>query len=352
MDGMRVGLKTSLNATTGYGRDGIGLVRALTRAGAQVSLQPTQVYPPLPQDICMALAEQPAADVDVLIHHVDPANLGLTEYDVAHAGQVLAWSMWEYTKFSEPMVDLVAPRLSGYHKMLAYDETSRSAFDGLGAAAPTSILQGGFEPDEWILRPEDRSRDWYSDEFVFIIAGDLTPRKNAYAAMRTVQRLADDGFDVVLRVKSRAKLPTQISQLYPVVQTFDGIWDQQQMREFYATAHAYLAPSWGEGKNLPALESATTGCVPVLSACGGHSQWAQEGASILVSGCYNNYSEMPYLVVDEDRMFEECRTLVENRTLARSLGDAAASTYPSSMSWDRAVADLSVIVERGVVNVP
>lgn len=335
-----VGLRIPLNASTGYGRDGIGLSRALVRAGVRVSLQPSHVYPPLPTDIADMLTVEPDERFDLLLHHIDPSQLGLYGADVEQSTVCYAWTMWEYTKFSPELAEKVAPRLTGYNRVLAYDAVSEAALSALGTPTPISILQGGYEPDEWVVEPGEPCRDWRAETFIFTIAGDLQLRKNAYAAMRVVQRLADEGYDVVLRAKSRGPLPERVTELYPVVESYYGVWSQQQMREFYSNAHVYLAPSWGEGKNLPALEAGTSGCALVLSACGGHKQWAHPAAAVLVEGTYNEYSEMPYLVVDEQKMYEECKALVEDRDKARALGRKASEIYPTTMSWDRVVRDL------------
>lgn len=343
---LSIALRAPVNPTTGYGRDGIGLALALARAGVRLTLQPTFVIGGLPKEFTDLLTHEPADHFDALIHHVEPDNLGLTTRDLDVADLRYAWSMWEFTRFSDLQIQRIVPRLQGYDRIVAYDKTSAAAFSGLQWPSEVDVLQGGYEPGDWLTEPSTPLRDWDDDTFVFSIAGDLTPRKNTFAACRVMQQLRADGVDVVLRVKSRAKMPMQASQIYPDVEFYDGVWEQKRMRDFYATSHGYIAPSWGEGKNLPALEAATTGAVPVLSACGGHRQWARPDSSVLVDGAYNFYEETPYFVVDEGEMYDKCKALVEDRGRAREMGDLAADTYPRTMSWDRAASDILTLVRE------
>ena len=76
---LKVLLKTPMSVYTGYGNDGIGIARALMRSGADVYLQPTHVDAPLPEDIAMLLTKRLVAPFDLMIHHVDPAQLGELE---------------------------------------------------------------------------------------------------------------------------------------------------------------------------------------------------------------------------------------------------------------------------------
>lgn len=338
---IRVHLKTPLNGSTGYGRDGIGLSRALARANVELSLQPISVTPPIPVDVAGMLTVEPKPPYDLLLHHLPPDTLGLTQYEKEQSYRQFAWSMWEYENFHASLVDTVAPRLTGYSKLLAYDETSVKAFEALGTDTPIDRLQGGYEPAPWMLDDETPCRDWHSDPFVFVIAGDLHHRKNPYAAMAAVQRLADEGHPVELRLKARHErnIPPGVTERYPCVKVFTGLWSDQQMRDFYAMAHCYVAPSWGEGKNLPALEAGTTGCALVLSDCGGHRAWAMPTFAQLVGGKMNTY-DAAFLQVDADGLYEACKSLVTDRQKARQMGVQAANTLPVTMSWDRVVRDL------------
>ena len=75
---MRILCKLPLNPFSGYGTDGIGIVRALLGAGCDVYLDPTFVSPPLPPDVAELLTKRLEAPFDLLIHHVDPAQMGLS----------------------------------------------------------------------------------------------------------------------------------------------------------------------------------------------------------------------------------------------------------------------------------
>jgi glycogen synthase len=52
-----------------------------------------------------------------------------------------------------------------------------------------------------------------------------------------------------------------------------NVWPEDVLREFYAAQHVLLAPSRGEGKNMPALEFQSTGGAVIATNWGGHQQW-------------------------------------------------------------------------------
>lgn len=342
--GLRVNLAIPLNSSSGYGNDGIGLSRALLRAGCDLSLEPSHVMPPLPWDIAQLLTIEPRPPYDLLLQHLYPMGLGLTHASVKQAYKKIAWTMWEFYNFKESEQAEVKGRTTGFDKVLLYDETSKAAYESLGEGLPPlGLLQGGYEPDPWILQPEDRRRDWGGETFRFVIAGDLQQRKNPFLAMRVVQRLADEGYNVELVVKTRHEnsFPIDVRTLYPCVRVFAGNWSQKMMRQYYADAHCYLAPSLGEGKNLPALEAGTTGCAIIASDIGGHRMWAHPVFATLIGGNKTGeYDERLHIRVDEGQFYNACKELVEDRAKAQSMGEQASRIIPASMSWDRVVQDL------------
>lgn len=93
---VKVLVKTPISAYTGYGRDGIGLVQALLRCGADVYLQPTHVSPPLPPEITRLFEKPLQKPFDLVIDHEDPARLEVPSALRKEEGVTLAWSMWEY----------------------------------------------------------------------------------------------------------------------------------------------------------------------------------------------------------------------------------------------------------------
>lgn len=348
---LRVKLSIPVAPRDGYGSDGIGLAQAFMRQGIDVYLDPAYVQPPLPQDVANILTKDFNPPYDIHIKHVNPVALKLTEQEKQESYKCLAWSMWEQSSFSEDKAPKVKDALDDYLKILAYDDISKEAFESTGTTTPVSILQGGYDPRPW-APTEHRplaQRDWHSEEFVFVMAGSITPRKDPYVALKALSKLYDEGYKVKFYIKTLipGTVPHLLTKSYPFLRIVEGAWTQEQMRTLYESAHCYLGPSWGEGKNLPALEAGTTGTALILSDCGGHRGWARPEIATLVGGQTVTYDGETSLRVDVDLLADACRDLIENRNKARQMGEMASQILPYTMSWDRVAEDLLLIHARG-----
>src|SRR5262245_53033106 len=94
---VKVLVKGAVSPYTGYGQDTIGIVGALTRLGLDVYLQPSHVDPPLPPAIAALLTKRLEAPFDLLIHHTDPGQLGVSPEAQRASSLAVGWTMWEYT---------------------------------------------------------------------------------------------------------------------------------------------------------------------------------------------------------------------------------------------------------------
>lgn len=349
---LRIKLSIPLNIFDGYGQDGVGLTQALLRKGVDVYLDPAYVKPPLPAEVAQLLTKADNPPYDVHIKHVNPVALKLEEEEKLESYRLLVWSMWEWESFDEDKAPLVRDALNEYNKVLAYDDVSVKAFESTGTETPVSMLQGGYDPDPWMgteHRPLAR-RDWNAEEFVFVMAGSITPRKDPYVALRALSKLYDEGYKVKLYIKTLkpGSVPHLLKDSYPFLEILEGAWPQEKMRDLYEKAHCYIGPSWGEGKNLPALEAGTTGTALILSDCGGHRGWAGDSEfATLVGGRQFTYEGSPALRVDDDLLAEACRELIDDRQKARHMGEMASRILPQTMSWDRVADELLYVHVRG-----
>jgi hypothetical protein len=162
----------------GYAKDTCGLARALSRAGIDVYLEPTYCSPPLTQDIANLLTKHLQAPFDLLIHHSDPDNIGITKAAAACSDVVVGWSMWEMSK-PKPLAQRsgsFARRLGPFDLFLMYDQVGLDAWKPYGPKTQAwGVLQGGYESAEWKYFPD---RDWFGDRFMFIQHGQLHGRKS------------------------------------------------------------------------------------------------------------------------------------------------------------------------------
>ena len=346
---LRVLLKSPLNALTGYGRDGLALACALERAGCHVMLHPISLCPPVPSQVAQMLTRPIEAPFDLLVNHVDPAQLGITSGERKSARVAVAWTMWEWEAIGpQAWEDTLGLRLERFDHLLCYDDTTSGALapyvrmGPAGTSVPEPhLLQGGYDPEFWATDP--RERDW-SGPIRFGMAGVLNQRKNPFAAIEAFEEVVrrHPGTELHLKTMDRSLHPG-LEDRYEGLHLHYAFWTDAQMREFYRSIHAYVAPSWGEGKNLPAIEAATTGAVPVVSDVGGHRMWASSELAYVVPGEWADLGGQRGVRVDQGALVEAMCRVVTHRAEARQKGEVAARTLPSQMCWDAVVARLLAV---------
>jgi glycosyltransferase involved in cell wall biosynthesis len=335
---MRIHLKIPVGSFTGYGRDGIELTRVFLEHGHDVTLTPVSCNPPIPPEVAHLLTKYPSYPQDLTIHHLSPDQLGIHEHQVERSHLNIAWTMWEFLKFGPTREDSIKQRLENYDHVYVYDETSYSAISELRPEG-VSILQGGYAPDFW---RSTGSRDYFDDQLRLCMAGALGPRKDPYVAAEAVRQLRDEGLNVHLTLK--CSTPHEIHPMFDVaykdsVTVVRDTWPDSTMKELYENSHIYLATSWGEGKNLPALEAGTTGCALLLSDCGGHRQWGRSSdfATLMKGDIQEHEVGLPSVRMDVEVVKCHIKELYENRTKLREMGEAAAVQLPREMSWEAVV---------------
>ena len=333
--------------STGYGRDGIGMARALVRRGYEVSLESSWIMPPLPQDVALLLTIEPSPPFDLYISHAPPMQFGVPAPYSESIYKSVAWTMWEFSDLAPGMHDQVINNMKAFDHVIVNDTDTLAVFEKLDPDRKFPIVQGGYEPDLWEVDP-DSERDWDADTFIVGIAGEMSGRKDPYVAMRAVQRLADEGYNIELRVKCRYnEVPKAVMERYKAVKVFYGYWPQEKMRQFYSGLHCYVAPSWGEGLNLPAIESGTTGAALLVSDVAGHRAWALGGevATLLSVERGRVQDDMWHAKVIEDEFVEHLRDLADNREYAKQRGANAARVLPAMMSWDQAISRMLDVID-------
>jgi glycosyltransferase involved in cell wall biosynthesis len=346
----RVLLKTALTPLTGYGNDGLGLAIALQDAGWDVSLDPSTVNPPLPARVAALLTRPIEPPYDLLLHHASPIELGLYPGMERSAKLKMAWTMWEFSSMGPDFEGLVGPshfarpfslHLASYDVIGAYDDVSAQALsEHVATDGPKLIkIQGGYWADQWHVDP--RTRVW-SGTFKFLMNGAMGERKNPFSAIEAFKLCKEqhgDAFDAELHIKTTARtLHPKMEEAYPWLKIHYATWTHEQMVAYYLSGHCFVAPSWGEGKNLPALEAQTTG-IPVLATrIGGHAEWMSDDWS------YN----IPFELGEHIPGVKSARANVEgfaaklwevysDRELCRRKGELAARTIPSMCDWSKVV---------------
>jgi glycosyltransferase involved in cell wall biosynthesis len=336
---MKVLIKAPLSTFSGYGNDGIGMTRAFMRAGADVYLEPTAVQAPLPEDVAMLLTKRLETPFDLFINHVDPMSLEATPEHRRGSKVNVAWTMWESTDFGNMKgTRTLRKRLKDFDAFVGYDFNTINGVDKF-YDGDKFVVQGGFEPGDW---PEVE-RDWDEKEFYFCMVGMLSTRKNPFAAVQAFIEL--QGEDVEFAKHARLSLKTMVPGLhsrmedaYPNLRIYYQIWTDDVLRQFYASQHVLLAPSRGEGKNMPALEFQSMGGVVVASDFGGHQQWLNSEYNYRIKTELVPVDAQHPTTLQAEVDIEDLKRIMlhlfRNRTEAKEKGRTAARVIPAQNSWD------------------
>lgn len=359
---MKVLLDIPLSPFTGYGNDGIGLARAFMRWGADVYLSPSIVQAPLPEDVAHLLTKKLEVPFDLIINHHDPAALRSSEEQSRSADVVVAWTMWEYSNFGNlPGRSKLKKNLKYFDALVGYDTVSSDCLREYAHKGQSVLtVQGGYWPEDW---PVSKGRQWNekasdgSTRFSFIMNGQLHNRKDPFVAIQAFQELKNDpavefdGAELHLHT-TLPGLHSAMEQVIPKLRIHYTLWPQEVLYKFYESAHVLLAPSRGEGKNMPALEMQSTGGAVIATNWGGHTQWLNKEYSYPL-----NYDLAP---VDEnsphtynarasiEHMKELMLHAYQNRDEVQRKGELASRIIPKLCSWDSVVERLLLQLKDSV----
>lgn len=344
---MKFLLRIPLSSFTGYGRDGTGMVQALVRAGHDVYLQPSELQAPIPEDVAQLLTKPLIAPFDVTIVHLDPGRLEVEEEYRLTTKKLIAWTMWEWESFGNLKGrSKLRKQLKRYDAVIGYDEVTagcfREYYDG-----PIHVLQGGFDAKEL----DYIERDWEDDVFRFCMVGVLSMRKNPYAAIRAFAELneEDENFKKNARLVLKTTAPpgffVRMEEVYPNLRIIYETWDRETLIDFYAHMHVLLAPSWGEGKNLPALEFLTTGGGVLATNWGGMAYWMDEDYAYPLDyelTSMDSYSsQVRSAKVSHEDLKAKMLHAFYNREEVKQKGLLASKVIPEEFSWDRVIEKLT-----------
>jgi glycogen synthase len=138
-------------------------------------------------------------------------------------------------------------------------------------------------------------------------------------------------------------LHSAMEQWVPKLRVHYASWPEDVLKEFYATQHVLLAPSRGEGKNMPALEFQCMGGAVIATNWGGHTGWLSPEYAYPL-----NYTLMPLdhnptvfnARADKEHMKALMLHAFRNRAEVKHKADLAADVISQTMSWDSVVQKL------------
>lgn len=246
--------------------------------------------------------------------------------------------MWEWESFLGTGRSSLKNRLKDFDGLLMYDETTVKAltpFIPKGLAA--SKLQGGF----WSSDVQPQKRDW-TGPMRFCMLGKLHERKNPFAAIEVFRRLSEkhgDGFNAELHLKTtETGLHPKMQDVYPWLTIYQKYWPREVVLSFYAQMHCYLAPSRGEGKNVPALEAMASGIPVIATQYGGHNEWLGSDWAYPLRWTPREWKGFGVCAEPDIDHFEELVwQAYSNREETRRKGDLAARVIPPMCDWVKVV---------------
>jgi hypothetical protein len=371
---LKVLVKSPYSQYSGYGTDGYGIIRALREWGCDVYAQPTWLDVPVPRDLLPVFAKELAGPFDLLINHWDPAHLGITREARQFSRVAVAWTMWEFAggpgKDGQGVSGLV-PHCKGrsglpstlrwFDMVLGYDEVSLAALEPyIPRRVHRGVLQGGFDAGMW--KPAER--DWHGDRFGFIMHGALNARKCPWTAIEAFTQLKFEkgpefeGASLALHTNAPGTLFPELNGPFKDqrLRVFVEAFDKATLDEFYRAGHCLLAPSRGEGKNLPALEFQATGGVVAATDFGGHRQWLNaDYAYPLDYELKPTFEDQPWAAHDArvpvEHMKERIWHIYTHRAEAKRKAQLASRIIPQMCDWQVVIENLFRRV-RDVVDGP
>lgn len=350
---MKVLVRAPVNPHSGYGGDGIGMLMALRQAGCDVYVDPMHVQAPLPMDVAELFTKRLEPPFDLYLHHTDPGQLGMSDGARRASSVTVAWSMWEMSSLDNMRGrSKLKKNLRDYDLVVGYDQVST------GAMAPyvttrAATVQGGYWPQMW----QPRGRDW-SATLNFCMVGALGPRKDPFVPIDAFRELREEhpGLDIALHVKTVTPgLHSRLQDVVPGLKIYYEVWPQEVLRDFYGRMHVLIAPSRGEGKNLPALEMLSTGGTVIATNWGGHTAWLSSTV-----GYPLNYQLEPmsktlpnclWAKADKEHLKQLMLYAYHNRAELERKGEIASDLIPAMCAWpkvlDRLMDRVGEIGEKG-----
>lgn len=351
---MKCLIRAPLNVHSGYGGDGVGIALALLQAGVDVYLDPTMVQTPLPPDVAELLTKRLEPPFDLLIHHVDPGQLGLSSGERLSAAITVAWSMWELSTLDNLKGrSRLRRKLKDYDLVVGYDAVSTGALAPYVSTSAATV-QGGYWPRLW---PAVR-RDFNAETLRFCMVGALGPRKDPFVAIEAFSELKDEHPELNIELSLKTVSPglhSKMQDWVPGLRIHYETWPQETLREFYSSQHVLISTSRGEGKNLPALEFLSTGGTVIATNWGGHTQWLSPTIGYPLSFSLSPVSpktpECLWAKADKDHLKQLMLHAYTHRDELARKGDTAARLIPQMCAWptaiDRLMTRVGELSERG-----
>lgn len=238
-------------------------------------------------------------------------------------------------------------------------EHNAEAFRRGGVECPVTVIHGGTDPDEFPLRTEPRTLD---KPYTFLALADRGKRKGwseVYDAFYMAFGGKTTGVqDVRLIVKYRPGG----NSLIDMIRTANDldpriVWqgdDVADIAQVYAQADCFVIPSRSEGWGMPHRECACMGIPVITQAYSGMDDGhTHEWAMVVENGCMepidnskDGHIKGEWRVVDRQELatwMEECYLHPE---VMSQLGMGSAAWLRANQTWTHSAANLLALLQR------
>lgn len=240
---------------------------------------------------------------------------------------------------------------SGVERVIVPCQQNAEAFRNGGVTCPITVILGGIDPNEFPILAGQRPQRPYT----FLALADRGPRKGwseVYAAFyRAFGGKTDGDQDVRLIVKCRPGGNGLIDMIRTATDLDPRItWmvdDFDNVADFFAMGDCFAIPSRSEGWGMPHRECAAMGIPVITQAYGGmddgHThEWAivVGGHVRPIDGVKDGHIAGDWCVADVGELAKAMRACYENPASAASKGHEAAIWLREWQTWDHSAQNL------------
>ena len=195
-----------------------------------------------------------------------PNNLALSD-NFKFIGKKIAFTMWEQTRLTK---QFKKKHFKDYDNIFVPCSMNIEPFGKVFDEKKIKVNFLGINIEFYI----PVGRNFFDDILKVCMNGALTYRKGIDILIDVMldDRIKELPIEFHLKNSQKTVHP-KISEVNPNVHVYEGIWDREQVRNFYNDCHVMICPNRGEGFNQPALEFLSTGGVVLTHNWGGHRTW-------------------------------------------------------------------------------
>lgn len=314
---------------------------------------------------CASVTDLPAhqaADLQRLMAHELPADAPVVSLvhhyplitDADPAACRLALFFWEE---SAVPADMVARLNASFDAVVVASSFVRWSLRNSGCSLPIVVVPPGVA--DFATRVPARAevlRPRAGQSFRFLHVSSAFDRKGVDTLLEAFYARFGKNDAVELYIKTFANPHNTVATLLAKLKTAwpdgprvvldESDLDEVQMGALYASAHAMVLPSRGEGFNMPAAEAMALGVPLVVSGFGGHADFADCHSAYLVPFCFapsasHLHTDGSFWVEPDQQALSELLGMVHADVLAQDAGlsqrcQRAAERIRKNYQWRHA----------------